>query len=77
MSEMKFFLLMIVGVFSLIAGIMMLANYTDSIACKERWSSYGETKYSFVSGCRVMIDNKWIPSSAVYYNVNEKKIEVK
>lgn len=50
-----------------IALVTILITYiTELIQCGEKWQSF-PSKYSPISGCQIMVGDKWIPSESYYF----------
>lgn len=56
-----------VVIVTLVVGLALggLAFWGESVACNDKWKDFGEPKYSFVSGCLIKIDRKWVPEKAI------------
>lgn len=45
--------------------VMFGVVFVDGVSCESRWESSGiKSSYSFMGGCKLHIDNKWIPETA-------------
>ena len=54
----------IFGMLMLLFGVVALANWAESISCREKWAdSTFKSDYGFFKGCVIQLeDGTWIPS---------------
>lgn len=51
---------------AVVFAFILIASIPDRISCHATWSESGhKSTYSIMSGCRVEVNGKWIPSDAV------------
>lgn len=57
-------LLIVVGAVMLLIGTVTLANWGESVACREKWEHSGfKSDYGFFKGCVIQLeDGTWIPA---------------
>lgn len=47
-----------------IALLLGLAYALEAISCRQKWADSGfDSQYSFFSGCRIYVEDKWIPDN--------------
>lgn len=44
-----------------VGGLLLLSAFFNNWSCSSRWSGTYQTEYGIMSGCRVKVDNKWMP----------------
>ena len=66
MSDFDGLLLIILGFVLLIGVTIFASNSMSAIGCDNEWSSF-DHQYTFWGGCRLKLDNRWIPSDQYYY----------
>ena len=56
--------LIIFGMLLLVFGVVMLANWGESVACRSKWEHSGfKSDYGFFKGCVIQLeDGTWIPA---------------
>lgn len=53
------------GLLLLCVGALWGGAVLNRIACEERWSEFGQVKYSMTTGCMVHYKGKWTPATAI------------
>lgn len=71
-EDFKTFVIIILFIAALMTSIILLLQPIQKANCKARWEGTFNTKYTFISGCRIEVDNKWIPESAYREIPNEQ-----
>lgn len=61
--------LVIVGLF--IAGCLWAGVLFNRYKCAAEWDNTYQTQYGFWSGCRVKIDDKWVPAQNVREGIGQ------
>lgn len=64
MSELKTFVIIFCGGFLFFLLLLFMANILEGISCGQRWVD-SEHRYSFLGGCQVKKDGKWVPEDRV------------
>lgn len=61
---MRDLIFIIFWLFLVLCGVIMLANWGESVACRAKWEDSGfKSDYGFFKGCVIQLeDGTWIPS---------------
>lgn len=66
--------LILLATIIIVAGLLLPAIAAiNSAQCEARWKDSYQSRFSVAAGCQVLIDNRWIPDSAVREDISNGK----